>query len=461
MLESHHSIIESITRMIDALLIALSLCLVIFIYDGQWDNHDVIVILFSAIIAPIILEQTNAYRRWRTVSFWSELQTLLLAWLGIIITLICFAFITQMIDKFTPMEIAWWGILSFTLLVLNHGCRRILSHYARKKGKNIRRAVIIGSGTLAHHVAEKITTSPWMGIEVLGFFDDVIIEIDNHQNILLGTILEAVEYIKSHQVQLVYLALPLSASEKAKQLIYALQNTTAAVYFVPDIFMFELLHTKINDVDGIPILALCDPPFTGTDGVLKRIFDVIISVLILLFIWPLLLFIAMIIKCNSSGPVIFKQTRYGLNGSSVTVWKFRTMAVSENTGDIQQAIKNDPRVTTIGQFLRQSSLDELPQFINVLQGRMSIVGPRPHAVAHNEYYRTKIQAYMWRHKVKPGITGWAQINGWRGETDTLHKMEKRIEYDLWYIRHWSLYLDIKIIWRTIMSELIRKSDNAY
>jgi putative colanic acid biosynthesis UDP-glucose lipid carrier transferase len=181
----------------------------------------------------------------------------------------------------------------------------------------------------------------------------------------------------------------------------------------------------------------------------------------LAFISPLLLLISILIKCDSPGPVIFKQRRYGLNGEEVTVWKFRSMRVCEDAGEIKQATKNDPRITPLGAFLRRSSMDELPQFFNVLQGRMSIVGPRPHAVAHNEYYRSMVRAYMWRHKVKPGITGWAQVNGWRGETDTLYKMEKRIEYDLWYIRHWSLWLDIKIVWRTIVGEVLRRSKNAY
>jgi len=228
---------------------------------------------------------------------------------------------------------------------------------------------------------------------------------------------------------------------------------------VPHAFIFDLMHASWVQVGGQPVISIYETPFFGIDGSLKRLEDLVLSSLILVLISPLLLGLAIAIKLNSRGPVLFRQQRYGLDGQIVEVWKFRSMSVSEDGDHVQQARKGDSRVTSLGRFLRRTSLDELPQFINVLQGRMSIVGPRPHAVAHNEQYRRLIHGYMLRHKVRPGITGWAQINGWRGETDTLEKMAKRIEFDLHYMRTWSLLLDLRIIFLTLFKGFVGK--NAY
>ncbi|HGY7527318.1 TPA: undecaprenyl-phosphate glucose phosphotransferase, partial [Escherichia coli] len=235
---------------------------------------------------------------------------------------------------------------------------------------------------------------------------------------------------------------------KMKELIKALTDTTCSVILIPDVFTFNILQSRTEEVNGIPVVPIFETPLNGINMVLKRLEDIILSVVILTLISPILIIISLCVKLTSPGPIIFKQTRYGMDGKPIKVWKFRTMVVMEND-NVTQATKNDVRVTKVGRFLRRTSLDELPQFFNVLFGGMSIVGPRPHAVIHNEQYRSLIEGYMLRHKVKPGITGWAQINGWRGETDTLEKMEKRVEYDLEYIREWSIWLDIRIIFLTI------------
>ena len=249
----------------------------------------------------------------------------------------------------------------------------------------------------------------------------------------------------------------MSDAASIKKLVSDLADTTCSVILIPDVFTFNILHSRIEEMNGIPVVPLYDTPLSGLNRVLKRLEDIVLSSLILLMISPVLLSIAAAVKFTSPGPVIFRQTRYGMDGKPIMVWKFRSMKVMENDSVVTQATQNDPRVTRVGNFLRRTSLDELPQFINVLTGGMSIVGPRPHAVAHNEQYRTLIQGYMLRHKVKPGITGWAQINGWRGETDTLEKMEKRIEFDLEYIREWSLWFDIKIVFLTIFKGFVNKA----
>ena len=265
---------------------------------------------------------------------------------------------------------------------------------------------------------------------------------------VIGRLSDVSAHVMQHGVKEVYVTLPLTSQPRIKALLESLQETTASLFFVPDVFGISIIQGRLQDVNGVPVVGILETPFTGTNAMVKRISDIVLASLILVLISPLLLLIALGVKLSSPGPIIFRQKRNGLDGEEITVYKFRSMRAMDNGAVVKQATKGDPRITRFGAFIRRTSLDELPQFYNVLQGRMSIVGPRPHAVAHNEQYRKMIKAYMVRHKVKPGITGWAQVNGHRGETDTIEKMEARVEYDLEYLRNWSLGLDLLIIART-------------
>jgi putative colanic acid biosynthesis UDP-glucose lipid carrier transferase len=276
---------------------------------------------------------------------------------------------------------------------------------------------------------------------------------------VLGTLDDLVEQAREGKIEIVYITLPLRAEERIRRLIAKLSETTASVYVVPEFFVSDLMNLTWSNVGDLPAISVFETPFFGVDGLLKRTEDFVLGSIILLIVLIPMIIISIGIKLTSPGPVFFRQTRYGLRGEKIDVWKFRTMTVCENGSDVKQVTRDDSRVTRFGSFLRKSSLDELPQFFNVLQGSMSIVGPRPHAIAHNEQYRKLVDGYMLRHKVKPGITGLAQISGWRGETDTLEKMKKRVECDLAYIRNWSLLLDIRIIFKTITSEFT--GDSAY
>ena len=258
---------------------------------------------------------------------------------------------------------------------------------------------------------------------------------------------------------MIYITLPMTSQPRVLKLLEDLHDTTASVYFAPDIFLYDLIQARVETIGGIPVLAVCESPFYGADGLIKRVTDIVLASTILTLISPLMLAIAIAVKLSTPGPVLFRQRRYGLDGREIVVYKFRTMAALEDGSVVTQATRDDRRVTPLGALLRASSLDELPQFINVLQGRMSVVGPRPHAVAHNEMYRKLIPGYMLRHKVRPGITGLAQVNGLRGETDRLEKMSARVEYDLAYLRHWSPLLDLKIVLMTIV--VVLKKQNAY
>jgi putative colanic acid biosynthesis UDP-glucose lipid carrier transferase len=304
---------------------------------------------------------------------------------------------------------------------------------------------------LGAKVARALREDDRYGREFLGFFDDRALERLDPQTAgkVLGGLAELPEQIARLGVRDVYITLPLGSQPRIVELLERLQGTTASLHFVPDVFGISIIQGRLKDLNGVPVVGICETPFTGTNGLVKRVSDVILSVLILVLTSPLLLVVALGVKISSPGPIIFKQRRNGLDGEEIEVYKFRSMHTQENGNDVRQATKADPRITRFGAFIRRTSIDELPQFVNVLQGRMSIVGPRPHAVAHNEQYRELIKAYMVRHKVRPGITGWAQVNGLRGETATLEKMRERVEYDLEYLRNWSLALDLQIIVRTV------------
>jgi putative colanic acid biosynthesis UDP-glucose lipid carrier transferase len=276
---------------------------------------------------------------------------------------------------------------------------------------------------------------------------------------LLGKLKDLPDYVRAHKTDLIFITLPIRNIQRVTELLDQLHDTTASIYFVPDVFVFDLIQCRTTDIGGLPAVALCETPFQGTHGMIKTASDYVIAMLVLMLASPLMIAIAIAIKLTSTGSVIFKQRRYGLDGREIIVYKFRTMKVSEDSGHVRQATRNDDRVTRVGAFLRKYSLDELPQFINVLQGRMSVVGPRPHAVAHNEQYRPLIKGYMVRHKVNPGITGLAQVSGYRGETETVDAMRDRVKYDLEYLRNWSLSLDLQIILRTL--RIMLKDDMAY
>jgi putative colanic acid biosynthesis UDP-glucose lipid carrier transferase len=329
----------------------------------------------------------------------------------------------------------------------------------------VSRAVIIGFSDLSRKLISQFKQNPLSRVGFMGFFDDrghgrLAENREQEPEQLLGSIASATEFVKTHNVQHIYIALPLSAQPRVMELLDNLRrDTTASIYFVPDIASLDLIQANLSIINGIPIVTVCQSPFIGINSIIKRISDVVLSSSILLMIAPAMLLIAMGVKLSSPGPVLFKQRRYGLDGKEIVVYKFRSMTVMEDDEQVNQATRSDPRITRFGGFLRKTSLDELPQFINVLQGRMSIVGPRPHAISHNEIYRNLVKGYMIRHKVKPGITGWAQINGFRGETDLLEKMQLRVDHDLDYLRNWSLFLDLFIIFKTI--GVVINDKNAY
>ena len=389
------------------------------------------------------------------------LREIVLGWILLSLILLFFGYATRYLDAFPPELLLSWVLITPVCLFVAHKILPVLlPGILALEGH--RRAVIAGTNDLGLKLALQFVNRPFLGVTFLGFFDDRSLVRIGHLDSgpLLGKINELSAFVKEHRVESIYITLPMASQPRILGLLDELRDTTASIHFVPDIFVADLIQARMDNVGGIPVVAVCETPFYGVNGMVKRVSDIVLGTLILLLILPLLILIAIGVKAGSPGPVLFKQRRYGVDGQDIVVYKFRSMTVCEDsTSHIEQAKKNDQRITRFGAFLRKSSLDELPQFFNVLQGRMSIVGPRPHAVAHNEMYRKLIKGYMIRHKVKPGITGWAQVNGYRGETDTLDKMQKRIEFDLDYLRSWSLTLDLYIILKTVF--VVIQRENAY
>jgi len=384
---------------------------------------------------------------------------IILSWVWVLSVLGLLGYATNTLASFDTDMLVAWGIatplVQWALVAIGTAVQRHLASLPDAR----RPAVIIGAGRMGMRVAQMLKLRQAFGHDLLGVFDDRSADRVNlpEEAVLLGSLRQLPEFIEAHGVKDVFITLPLTSQPRIQSLLESLQNTTASIHFVPDIFGVSVIQGRLEDMGGVPVVGLMVAPFTGINGFIKRVSDIVLSTLILLMISPILLVLAIGVKLSSPGPVIFRQRRTGLDGEIIEVYKFRSMRTTDDGAVVKQATRDDPRITPFGALIRKTSLDELPQFVNVLQGRMSIVGPRPHAVAHNEQYRKLVKAYMARHKVKPGITGWAQVNGLRGETDTLDKMAARIEYDLEYLRNWTLGLDLLIIAKTVKLVFLDRS----
>jgi putative colanic acid biosynthesis UDP-glucose lipid carrier transferase len=388
--------------------------------------------------------------------------SVLVRWMVIVAILLGVGFITKYSEDFSRRVVGTWVLATPVLLVivalyLHEWMRRLLND-----PKSLRRVAFVGCTDVSLMLADRITrNSRSLGMTVHGFFDDRGPDRLGHCGSMrrLGTMSEIVSAVQSNQLDAIFVALPIRQVPRVMELVQELRNTTVSIYYLPDICALDLIQARTGELLGMPVVSMCETPFYGYGGLVKRMTDVAFAVAILTFAAPLMLLIALAVKVTSRGPVLFKQRRYGLDGREILVYKFRTMTVLEDGDQVHQATRTDSRVTRLGRFLRRYSLDELPQLFNVLSGTMSLVGPRPHAIAHNEEYRRLIKGYMVRHKAPPGITGLAQINGCRGETARVEDMQARVNYDLEYLRRWSPLLDLKILALTAIRVL--KDDKAY
>lgn len=444
--------LSAIEAILDPAILAVSLWFVGYYIEGGLLPPYVVL---SVIIFSITFPGTSRL----LFPVWKAIADIFYNWIWIVSLLLFLGFATGYVTLFAESALLTWLWVAPSSQIGAHLLLRATAPYVLMLQGPAQRAIIVGMNEQGVALADRINEARYSKIELSGFFDDRSQDrlAQTDQAVLLGKLSHLSQYVKENHIQMIYLSLPMASQPRILHILDELKDTTASIYFVPDMFITDLVQGRSGSVCGMPVISVCESPFTGTNGIVKRGSDIILSLLILITTAPLLLLISIAIKLDSPGPVIFKQRRYGLDGKEILVYKFRSMHVCEDGDTVRQAQQGDARFTRLGAFLRKTSLDEMPQFINVLQGRMSIVGPRPHAVSHNEFYRNLIKGYMIRHKVKPGITGWAQVNGYRGETKTIDKMRARIDYDLDYLRNWSLRLDLHIIVRTVMVVIHDKS----
>ena len=448
-----HTVTNLMAHLFDGAIVVFSLYISALMMNVPWLPLFSVASLLAVLVLFLAAGVMEVYNTgWRSVSIPREALTVLQVWGWVVVVLLLLAYATKTSSVFSRRTVTLWLILAPTLMIGWRVLLRMLQmHFQTLRGR-VRRVAIAGGGKLGQQLADSIRVHPETGLVVEAFYDDDLpvgeAPSSDADVRVRGDLEQLVADARTAQFEEIYLALPMHAEARIREILASLADTSIPTYLVPDLFAFTLLHAQMADIAGTPVVSVYGSPHQGMGGVVKRLEDIIIGTAILCLMAIPMLVIAVGIKLTSPGPVIFKQRRYGLSGEPVMVWKFRTMSVCEDDNEVVQARRDDPRVTPFGAILRRLSLDEFPQFFNVLKGDLSIVGPRPHAVTHNEQYRKVIPGYMLRHIVKPGITGWAQVNGWRGETRTLTQMEKRVEYDLEYIRNWSLWLDLKIIFLT-------------
>jgi putative colanic acid biosynthesis UDP-glucose lipid carrier transferase len=451
-------IVAFFQRVLDPLIIMGTLYATSVLYGEPFTGYSLVLMVLAFFISSSVYQHVDPYRTWRSGRILAYSRDIFMGWFVTALILVFLGNVSGLAYHYeASVVLSWFFATPFALLFSHLAARKVSVDPA--KASEVRSVLIVGANDVGAKFARTIERYPNLFLSVRGFFDDRMEERrpgDLHYPVL-GKMSEVAAYVRENNIKMIFISQPISAQPRIRKLLDELQDTTASVYFLPDIYVFDLMQARFDNVGGMPVVAICETPFVGFNSWLKRASDIVLASVILLLLLPVMIVIGLAVWASSPGPIIFRQRRYGLYGEQIIVYKFRSMKVTEDGAQVVQAKVNDSRLTRIGAFLRRTSLDELPQFINVLQGSMSIVGPRPHAVAHNEQYRKLIKGYMLRHKAKPGITGWAQVNGLRGETETLDKMEARIRYDLDYLRNWSVWLDLWIILRTVKVVLARQN----
>jgi putative colanic acid biosynthesis UDP-glucose lipid carrier transferase len=453
----------SLHRLVDAAVIMIAVRIALS-HTGTATMQDVLTVATAAVLVyHVVAEFSGLYRSWRGSRLRREIACVLLTWGYAVPVLLGVGLLTQYNAQFSYASKLVWIFMTPAVIAVARVLLRTVQQRLRARGYNTRRYAICGVNELGIQVARNIEMAPEMGLRLAGFFDDRPVDrtadLPDELGPPVGDLELLIHRARRGNIDIVYITFPMRAEERIRELLAKLADTTVSVYIVPDFFVFELLHARWTNINGLPAVSVFENPLYGVDGLLKRTADFVVGSILLAAGAVPMLVIGWLIKRSSPGPVFFRQRRYGLDGREILVWKFRTMTCCDNGDVVRQVTRDDERVTRIGRFLRRTSLDELPQLFNVLEGSMSLVGPRPHANAHNEQYRGMIDGYMLRHKVKPGITGLAQISGYRGETETLEKMEQRVACDHQYIREWSFWMDVKILAKTL--GVVFTQRNAY
>ena len=454
-LKEHSSLVQISARVLDLSVVIGAFYLAYFI---QWGHFRLylgyqVALVVSCVVVASIFPIFNVYRSWRADSVRQELTAIFFGWFTSCFVIISLAFILKSSDVYSRIWFAYWFSLVVVGLSVIRLAVRLLLYFVRKKGFNQRSIVIVGSGKLLTKTIEHINHAPWAGLNVDGVFGNNEPKDEKLKNLYKGDINHFEQTLKTTKVDQVWFAVPFEKAEKIKKYYEIATIYGTEIKYVPDLFGMELLNHSISELNGLPVLNIVKSPMEGINALIKRVEDIILSTLILLFISPVMLVVALGVKLNSKGPVFYKQERVSWNGRKFGMLKFRSMAVNSESSNIEWGGAKNKQVTRFGKFIRRTSLDELPQFINVLKGDMAIVGPRPERSVFVEQFKKEIPRYMHKHIVKAGITGWAQINGWRGDTD----LTERVDCDLFYIENWSIYFDIKIIILTLFKGFNNKN----
>lgn len=462
---SKFSLIRALVALVQ-MLVSPAVCVVTLLVSMQvmgvpFEQEYLALATISALLCLLFVRPVVTRQRTRFDSVTGIAAHVWLGWGAVIMVLLVLGYATKVSAVYSRRTLFLWFVLTpvgvtLAVVLLRRWAQQVLAD-----ASHARSAVIAGGNWVSQQFAMTLREYPELGFSLVGMFDDREASRCGAvlRDIWKGRFAELADFVREQHVDVVFIALPVAHLQRHGDWLADIQDTTASLYFMPDIFVFDLIQSQVMDINGIPVIALRESPFLGRRWLIKRLTDLVLASIMVVVLSPVLLAAALAVKLSSPGSVIFRQRRYGLDGEEIIVYKFRSMRVSEDGAKVVQATKDDPRVTPVGHILRKTSLDELPQLFNVIQGRMSLVGPRPHAVAHNEEYRRRIKGYMGRHKVMPGITGLAQVSGCRGETATLEDMERRVKYDLDYLRNWSLGLDLKILLKTL--RVVLGDDRAY
>lgn len=457
--KKHSSVLIAILHAFDWAGIILAAWIAHRFYLNSWSLPTLytsvvgVVVMLTALLFP----RFDLYKAWRSASIFDEVSAITLAWALTLFLLFAFAFTTQTGIQFSRGWIGIWAMLGWAVLISGRILLRVGLRWLRSHGFNQRHIVVVGSNNLGGEVVRRLVKSPWMGLQVAAFFctEAPVPGAKVYRVPVVDGTEEITTFVAREGIDQVWIAMPFKEEDKVKSLLYELRHSTVDIRYVPDLFGFRMMNHSLSEVAGLPVMDISVSPMDGTNRITKALEDRVLALLILLLISPLMIFIAIGVKLSSPGPVFYRQERVGWNGKTFMMFKFRSMPVNVEGSGVQWGGAKNKQVTPFGAFLRKSSLDELPQFINVLKGDMSIVGPRPERPMFVERFKDEIPDYMKKHLVKAGITGWAQINGWRGDTD----LAKRIEHDLYYIENWSLWFDLRIILLTVFKGFINK--NAY
>jgi len=459
LLQRRKSLTTTLQAMIDGLIVLSAVYLSFYNMQGFFSMVDAVFTVTLLAIMGVTYDQLGIYRRFG--GLFHSARKLLFAWsFSFAMTLFIFL-MAQYFDDFPQRVLGAIFAISFTGQLINRWMLMAFRLHATHAVEEQNKVLIVGGGPLVKYLYDNINGNPWIQEKAIGRIRTFDETDDGEMPVpVLGDRDDILEVVRDNQVRTVYIAVSLENSYLVEELYLKLANENIDVHWVPNIYSLDLINHSVKEMAGLPLLTLSESPLIGNHLLFKAVEDRVIALLALILLSPLMLITALLIKLDSPGPVFFRQSRTGWNGKSFYIWKFRSMKLHqpEEPGELKQATKDDDRITRIGRLIRKTSIDELPQLFNVLSGKMSMVGPRPHAIEHNTDYDKRIRAYMTRHRIKPGITGLAQIHGYRGETDTLDKMKKRVEYDMQYINNWSFWLDMEILVKTIPA-LLR--DEAY